>query len=321
MLLFHFNFPYHMNLNEALPIELTSKPIFTQYFKDYPPEISEFTFTNLFAWQEHYNLLFMEWRDHLLIFSKDFLGKWKASQRRVNNPLFFFPPVGESPEIVIIELFKKYKSLEIHRADEPIISKLQSTPDFSELNLKIIEDRDNWDYVYDKSELIDLAGNKYRSKRRQLEKFLEHYKYEFYLISEEWLESCKNFQEKWCLINECQKNKDLQEEQNAIERLFNNYTELDYNGGILLVDDNTAGYTIGEMLNKNTNVIHIEKAHVYYQGSYQTINNFFLKECCSQDAEFVNREQDLGIEGLRKAKQSYHPHHMVKKYIIYQDSK
>jgi len=69
------------------------------------------------------------------------------------------------------------------------------------------------------------------------------------------------------------------------------------------------------MLNDDMLVIHIEKAHIEYEGSYQAINNLFLKSC-SENASFVNREQDLGIPGLRKSKEAYKPHHMVKKYII-----
>jgi hypothetical protein len=72
------------------------------------------------------------------------------------------------------------------------------------------------------------------------------------------------------------------------------------------------------MLNENTMVIHIEKAHMEYEGSYQAINNLFLKNCCDA-AIFVNREQDLGVLGLRRAKESYKPVRMVKKSIIYRN--
>jgi hypothetical protein len=82
------------------------------------------------------------------------------------------------------------------------------------------------------------------------------------------------------------------------------------------LDNNCAAYTFGEMLNENTMVVHIEKAHMEYEGSYQAINNFFLKNCCN-NAIFVNREQDLGVKGLRRAKESYKPVRMVRKNIIY----
>lgn len=307
-----------MDLDKAKKIELDDKELFDRFFTKYPPEISEFTFTNLFAWQHYYNSHFIEMEDHLVLFSKDFLKKWKSPKTNKDDIIFFFPPIGEHPEDIILEIFKKVSACEIHRVPESIVSKLKEKEDFERLNLAVQEDRDNWDYVYDKEELIELAGNKYRSKRRLLEKFLEQYDYEFHLISEEWIEECRSLQNKWCIINECQSNEDLEEEQIAIDKFMDNFSELDYNGGLLLVDDKPAGYTFGEMLNENTNVIHIEKAHTYYEGSYQAINNMFLKNCCDEDAKFINREQDLGVPGLRKAKHSYHPKFMVKKHIIYQ---
>jgi hypothetical protein len=84
------------------------------------------------------------------------------------------------------------------------------------------------------------------------------------------------------------------------------------------LDNKCAAYTFGEMLNENTMVVHIEKAHMEYEGSYQAINNFFLKNCYDT-AIFVNREQDLGVLGLRRAKESYKPVRMVKKSIIYRN--
>ncbi|MFW9948160.1 MAG: phosphatidylglycerol lysyltransferase domain-containing protein [Candidatus Odinarchaeota archaeon] len=94
------------------------------------------------------------------------------------------------------------------------------------------------------------------------------------------------------------------------------FDTLSFSGGLLCVDDKRAAYTFGEMLNERTLVIHIEKAHAEYGGSYQAINNYFLKNCCA-DAVYINREQDLRIEGLRRAKESYKPIRMNKKSIIY----
>ncbi|MFX1503807.1 MAG: phosphatidylglycerol lysyltransferase domain-containing protein, partial [Promethearchaeota archaeon] len=91
---------------------------------------------------------------------------------------------------------------------------------------------------------------------------------------------------------------------------------LKFKGALLCVNEKCAAYTFGEMLNSDTLVIHIEKAHMEYEGAYQAINNLFLKNCC-KDVRFVNREQDLGIPGLRRAKESYKPIHMVEKSVIY----
>ncbi|TFF92628.1 MAG: DUF2156 domain-containing protein [Promethearchaeota archaeon] len=308
-----------MDLNKARKIELSDKDFFDTYFGKYPPQISEFTFTNLFAWQNYYNNIFIEAENHLLIFSKTFLKKWKKPKTNSDEVLFFLPPIGDMPHEIMLSLFEQMDIVEFHRVPENIISDLKDKANLDDLGIKIEEDRDNWDYVYDKQALEDLSGNKYRSKRRFLESFLEEYDYEFHLLSGEWIETCRKLQNKWCIINECQSNEDLEQEQKAIDRLIDNYAELGYNGGVLLVEDDPVAYTFGEMLNENTTVIHIEKAHRHYNGSYQAINHMFLENCCGEGTEYINREQDLGVPGLRKAKQSYHPDHMVKKYIVYKE--
>ncbi|MEJ2279611.1 MAG: phosphatidylglycerol lysyltransferase domain-containing protein, partial [Candidatus Lokiarchaeota archaeon] len=284
-----------------------------------PPEISELNFTNLFIWRNYYDLLFLEHNNHLILFSKTFLKKWDSPIIGNGDIIMFFPPIGNSPEDQIIELFQNFSNIEFHRIPNKISEKLQKMEEFKKLNLDFQSDRKNWDYIYNSEDLIKLKGNKYRSKRRLLEKFNNKYNFEFHIITEDLLEKCRELQNKWCNINECQKNEDLNEEQIAINELLDNFSSLDATGGLILVEEKTAGYTFGEMLNEDTIVIHIEKAHTYYEGSYQAINNKFLSYCCQDKGKYVNREQDLGIEGLRKAKNSYHPIKMIEKQKIYKN--
>ncbi|MFX1397193.1 MAG: DUF2156 domain-containing protein [Promethearchaeota archaeon] len=303
-----------IQFTQGKKITLKDKAIFDLYFKTYPPEISEFTFSNLFIWKNHYEYLYQGWKNHLLIWSNSYLKKWKRPISG-RDALFFLPPIGKFPERIILEILSENINIEFHRVPESIKGALLQLKESNKLNIDIIEDRNNWDYVYDKKELLSLTGNRLRQKRRNLQKFLSSYKHEFFLINEKNIESCKQLQIEWCDANECQSNEDLQEEQNAIFDAFDNFQKLLITGGALFVDDKCIAYTIGEKLNEKTTVIHIEKAYADYEGSYQAINNFFIKNCCTSTI-FVNREQDLGIQGLRYAKMSYKPHHMVKKYII-----
>jgi hypothetical protein len=133
------------------------------------------------------------------------------------------------------------------------------------------------------------------------------------------VEKCKELQLEWCVIRACTEDESLEAEQEAIYEALNNFSSLGFSGGLLCVDDKCAAYTFGEMLNDDTLVIHIEKAHMQYEGAYQAINNLFLRSCC-KEVLYVNREQDLGIKGLRRAKESYKPIRMVKKSIIYQEA-
>jgi len=307
-----------MDLSTGKPIEITHKTLFDDYFQKYHSEISEFTFTNLFMWRNYYNFLFVEFKEHLVLFSHDYLkNRRKPINPNSNDYIYFFPPIGPYPDKIIIELFENFDNIEVHRVPEAVCIGLKANVVFSKLKLEILEDPKNWDYVYDRKEIVNLAGNKYRQNRRWLQKFLENYDYDFQLLTEDLIDKCKELQLEWCVMKACTEDKSLEAEQEAIYEALNNFSTLGFNGGLLCVDNKCAAYTFGEMLNEKTLVIHIEKAHNEYEGAYQAINNFFLKNCCI-DAIYVNREQDLGIEGLKRAKESYKPIQMVKKNIIYQ---
>ncbi len=308
-----------MDLNLAKKIEMTDKPLFDSYFAKFNPQISELTFTNLFMWRNYYDFLFMELNDHLIIFSKSYLTKWKKPHSDKKDVIFFLPPIGNKPDEIILNLFERLDHIEFHRVTEVDIKRIREKEKITNSKLEIIEDRDNWDYVYIREELITLAGSKYRQKRRWLKTFTEQYDYKFNFIAGEYIDKARKLQYEWADINDFETKEGLKEEQRAVDELFDNFHDLNTRGGILCSDTNCVGYTLGEMLNEDTLVIHIEKAHIEYEGSYQAINNLFLKGCCEK-AIYVNREQDLGIPGLRKSKESYKPHHMVKKFIIIANS-
>ena len=308
-----------MDLNLAKKIEITDKSLFDSYFLKFKPQISELTFTNLFMWRNYYEFLFTELNNHLIIFSNSYLNKWKKPHSNKKDVIFFFSPIGDKPDEIIFELFDSLDNIEFHRVPEAVIEKIKENEKLTNSKLEIIEDRDNWDYVYEREELITLAGSKYRQKRRWLKTFTEQYDYKFNFIAGEYVDKARKLQYEWADINDFETKEGLKEEQRAVDELFDNFHELNTRGGILCSDTNCVGYTLGEMLNEDTLVIHIEKAHIEYEGSYQAINNLFLKGCCEK-ALYVNREQDLGIPGLRKSKESYKPHHMVKKFVIIANS-
>jgi hypothetical protein len=304
-----------MDLSSAKPLEIKDKPLFDDYFKRFPPQISELTFTNLFMWRNHYEFLFTEWKNHLIIFSEKYFKKYDTCAINPDN-LFFFYPIGQNPSEMIIQLFEAVENIEIHRVPEVITEKIKNYSGGRELNIETLEDRNNWDYVYEKEAITNLIGNKHRQNRRWLNKFLNSYEYDFHLLLDEWIEKTKELQIEWCIMRGCEEDEGLKDEQTAINEALNNFSELNFSGGIICVDNKCVAYTFGEMLNENTMVVHIEKAHMDFEGSYQAINNFFLKNCFD-NAIFVNREQDLGVPGLRRAKESYKPSRMVKKSIIY----
>ncbi len=306
-----------MDLNIAKEIKLEDKALFNSYFHKYPPQTSEFTFTNLYMWRNFYGFNFMEWKDHLLLFSRDIFEAKKIPASGNKKALYFFPPIGPNPAEIIVSLFENLKEVEFHRVPERISEDIRNHSKFSSLSIDILEDRDNWDYVYETEKLRNLPGNQYRQNRRWLNKFLENYDYEFKILTENEVELIKKLQLEWCILRECEDDEGLKEEELAIYEALDNFLALDFQGAIICIDDKCAAYTFGEMLNPETMVIHVEKAHMDYEGAYQAINNLFLKNSF-ENVIYVNREQDLGVPGLRRAKESYKPIRMEKKSIVYQ---
>jgi uncharacterized protein len=303
-----------MNLDDAKILTLDDKAIFDEYFKRFPPLNSEFTFTNLFMWRNFYELYYFVFDSHLIVYSNEFLRKRKTPASGNKNAKYFFPPVGPNPTELMKQIMDQTKDVEFHRVPEKIIN--QFDKDYSDVNLEIQDDRDNWDYVYDAEEIINLHGNKYRQNRRWLNKFLESYEYEFQTLTEETVEKTKELQLEWCILRECEDDEGLEQEHEAIYEALDNFRTLGFTGAVICIDGGCAAYTFGEMLKPDTLVIHVEKAHMKYHGGYQAINNLFLKNCFP-NVKYVNREQDLGVDGLRKAKESYKPIYMVKKYIVF----
>lgn len=175
-------------------------------------------------------------------------------------------------------------------------------------------DRDGSDYIYNSSDLIDLPGKKYHGKRNHLARFNE-LGCEFSLISEKDFDDCIVF-----LTNTYNNNADhiddsFVAEQFALNTYFSYFGELGLQGGILRCDGQIIAVTIGEPVSSDTYCVHIEKADTSFNGVYAGINNCFARHCMS-NYRFVNREEDLGLDGLRKAKSSYHPAFLLDKYIV-----
>jgi len=177
-------------------------------------------------------------------------------------------------------------------------------------------DRDDFDYVYRSEDLIHLAGRKFHSKKNHLNSFRKNYPEAQYLpITEEIITQCKLTINGWYKKHSQETPDDpfIGAERDAIIEVLNNFSELDLKGGAILIGKRVVAFTFGEQLNDDTAVIHVEKADPEVRGAYPAINQAFVEDAWSS-MEFINREEDMGIEGLRKAKESYRPVKMIEKY-------
>lgn len=168
-------------------------------------------------------------------------------------------------------------------------------------------DRDVADYVYEVPKMISLAGKKLHGKRNHINKFKENNpEWSYETLNDENLEECLQMAEEWKQMNLCGEKGEKHAEFCVTRRALKNYQKLGLKGGVLKDGKRVVAFTLGEELNKNMFVVHIEKAFADVQGAYPMINQQFLMHEASE-YQYVNREDDTGAEGLRKAKLSYYP--------------
>jgi hypothetical protein len=287
-------------------IAIEDRDILSRALQQYQPETSEWTFTNLFIWRSHYGLAWTLLDDCIVIL---------AEHERPS--VYAMQPIGRASRgrvgLTLLEWLKKERQIVspcIERADKRFVAELSGIP-----GLFIEQTRDHFDYVYLRDDLAHLGGNKYRSKRNHINKVQRTYTFSYEPLEKRHLEACLLLQLKWCQARRCEEDLNLLGEWEAIREILANFPALDLQGGVVIIDGNVEAFTLGELLNDQTAVIHIEKANPEIAELYTVVNQQCAEKCWG-NIRYINREQDLGIPGLREAKTSYHPHHMEEKYRI-----
>ncbi|HBE45615.1 MAG TPA: hypothetical protein DDW17_09310 [Deltaproteobacteria bacterium] len=271
----------------------------------YKPQTSEWTFTNLFIWRSHYNFQWSIYKDWLLVYCKE------------DDDIYMMQPIGPEGRNVLVDILFQWLKDEkgqaiprIEKADKRFVSEL-----FPSKHIIIEPSRNHFDYVYLRENLVQLSGNRYRSKRNHINHLIRAYTFTYIELQEEHLKDCLLLQEKWCEMKRCKDDLNLMGEWEAVREILTNYHILNLTGGVIMIEGRVEAFTIGELLNENTAVVHIEKANPEIPGLYPMINQQFCEKSL-HNVTYVNREQDLGIDGLREAKLSYYPDHFEEKYQI-----
>ncbi|MCL2300724.1 MAG: phosphatidylglycerol lysyltransferase domain-containing protein [Firmicutes bacterium] len=180
--------------------------------------------------------------------------------------------------------------------------------------------RDYADYIYRQEDLAGLAGKKYHQKRNHIARFERGNAWQCEPITPGALDECLEMERQWVARNGGKNPKDLRDEQRALERCFAHYEALELCGVLLRAEGRVVAFTLGEELNEHCFCTHFEKAFIEEPGAYQMVNQCFAASCLG-NYEFVNREEDLGDEGLRRAKQSYYPAILLEKYLAVENEK
>ena len=280
-------------------INIHDKDIINTFIKEYQIITSEISFTNLFAWRNKYNF-------HYIILD-NFL--WIINNK--DNKYYLSQPIGDYRNIEGIissinsmKKFLKNRPFIIKKSDDKFLKLLNELP----FSYSYSSNRDDSDYIYDFKKMQTLSGNRYHKKKNHVNQFLKKYTWHYNEISELNLmdidEICKIWFEGSHELSE----------YDAIKDVLENFKKLDVQGGILYVENKAVAFTIGEALNNDTHVIHFEKAVSGYTSLYPMI--FYKYVNTLMGYKYVNREQDLGFDGLRKSKLSYHPVKLIEKYTI-----
>ena len=289
---------------------IEDKPTVTGYIKQKKTRSCEDTFGNLLLWARFYNIQIAEVEGMLV-------------SVMTGSRLSFHYPYGIGNTKACIEKLMDYakeqgQEFRMHCVTPEEFEELESLfPGEFEIEYH----RDIADYVYEAEKLRTLSGKKYHGKKNHVNKFKKTYEnWEYVSMSSEHAEEAFQLLLKWKNLNLCMENHDKNAESCVACNYLRLFGELEVCGGILRVDGQAAAFCIGEKVCDDTMVVHIEKALTEYEGAYTMINQQFVEHEC-QDIIYVNREDDAGDEGLRKAKLSYRPVFMVEKGTVTRKSR
>lgn len=284
------------------PLSLAQRDKYNIYYQRCREKSSDTSFINLWAWNNKYQTE--------IAFAEDLC--WLRFRKE--NDYIYGPPLGDYKFVNWQKLFAQYfpKQAQFKSVTETLVKDLQKV--FAS-RIEVLEDRDNWEYLYNIADLINLSGEKYRNQRKLSNQFMQNNNYKLVPIDERNIASVRIFQQEWLEQNK-EKSISLEQENEAINKVLDSWLDLSNHifGYILFVNDNIVGYTIGEKQDEENIIIHFEKALYDVRGAYPAINKLTLQNMLQY--KIVNREQDLGIEGLRRAKEEYNPIGFIKKYQL-----
>ena len=267
----------------------------------------DLSFSNLCSWRFMYNTKFAV-IDNFLVFKFWLHGR-----------VSYMMPVGQGdPEKELIEKLIEDSQLE----GEPLRlmgvcqGMKKRLNDILPGKFEFTTNRDYSDYIYLRSDLATLTGKKFQSKRNHINRFKKEYTYKHVPITPDRVQECLYLEAEWCKANDCDKQDGTGNERQAIVFALEHFEELGLSGGILYANDKIVAFTFGMPINKETFGVHVEKADTTVDGAYAMINFEFANHI-PETFTYINREEDLGIEGLRKAKLSYQPETILEKFVAH----
>lgn len=291
------------------PITLDAKSTIERYTKPWALECSDLSFANLFIWGADGKMEYAE-KNHSLYIKMDFEGV----------PVYFWAPIPEYGKAVdyrkaVYDGFAYMKQIGVEPTYRSVWTPFRDKMLEACPELFCVPTDISWDYVYSRESLATLKGKKLHGKRNHINKFLsQNPDYEYRKLEPSMVPDCIALYEHWSEEKD-EPSVQLEDEKRSVFLALNNMDVLGLTGGAIYLNEKLCAFTVGERLLPQMQLIHIEKANTDIDGLYPMINQqYILHEC--EGVEWVNREEDMGLEGMRKAKRSYNPARMVEKYML-----
>ena len=261
------------------------------------------------------NILWSEFYDTCFVIVNDMLSYCKVEN---GKPVAFTFPVGpHNPRDAFDSLCEIFED----QGREPIFYLVHpemyaQIEEWYPGKYKIEYGRDEADYLYEYKTLSELKGKKLHGKRNHINRFEENFpNYEYEIIDSSNYKECIEMAYNWEKDNNPDGSEDKRYERDIIEKALENREELELIGGLIRVGGKVIAFTLGEPINEKCFVVHFEKAYADIQGAYPMINREFVRRQL-KGYKYINREEDLGIPGLRHAKTSYQPVKLVEKGTV-----
>lgn len=290
-------------MNQFIPVTLAEKEKLKWYLEKSGNQSCDFSLGYNYIWN------FQERLSYLIV-NETLVFRYLADDTAIYRMAEYNEYFENIVSVVLEDWQETGKKLQISVLNQDAARFLESK--FSQ-KFCLTEDRNNWDYVYSVSDLATLSGRKYHGKRNHINKFLKEYTYTYEPITKATIPECLTMAEIW--LEKKPKLPELLLEMQALKKAFSLYEELNFTGALIRTEGQVQAFTLGEPLTKNMFVTHFEKAMDEIPGLYPLMNQQFAANHLS-GYTYVNREEDMGLPGLQKAKLSYYPAFMVEKYSI-----
>ncbi len=293
-----------MSAKPYCQVILEDSPKYYELWKETPSRSLDYTLANVWGWQDYFSL---EWR-----FDDEIC--WL---RQTQPEMLYWAPIGNWEQVDWHNAFANC-DVNIHnfiRVPETLLGIWENT--IPDLITYKEEDRGQFEYLYNQTDLANLSGNRYHKKKNLCKQYVKAYgEPDFRPVNEMVVEDILGLQDNWCQWHECEASPSLTAENMAINRVLSHWDHFPgMYGGALYIEDKIVAFSVGEQLDSDSLGVHYEKGINGIKGVYQMVNQTFAAKIGS-GFNYINRAQDMNEIGLRQAKESYQPCGFLKKYKV-----